>query len=64
MQIAFPPDRAELEVEEGESAGVVLKAEGGALPLTWLVDGVPIASDPAGARSSCRRPAAASSSSP
>jgi penicillin-binding protein 1C len=23
-----------------------LKAEGGALPLTWLVDGAPIASDP------------------
>ena len=23
------------------------KAEGGALPLTWLVDGQPIASDPA-----------------
>ena len=25
------------------STGVVVKAEGGALPLTWLVDGVPIA---------------------
>ena len=25
---------------------IVVKAEGGALPLTWLVDGVPIASDP------------------
>ena len=47
MQIAFPPDRSELEVEDGDSAGVVVKAEGGALPLTWLVDGVPIESDPA-----------------
>ena len=25
---------------------MVVKAEGGALPLTWLVDGVPIESDP------------------
>ena len=24
----------------------MLKAEGGALPLTWLVDGAPIASEP------------------
>ena len=46
LQIAFPPDRAELEVEEGEG-GVVVKAEGGTLPLTWLIDGVPISSDPA-----------------
>ena len=47
MQIAFPPDRSEIEVDDGESAGIVVKAEGGALPLTWLVDGVPIESDPA-----------------
>ena len=47
VQIAFPPDRAELDVEDGDSTGIVVKAEGGALPLTWLVDGVPIASDPA-----------------
>jgi penicillin-binding protein 1C len=46
VRIAFPPDRAEVEIEEGEG-GVVAKAEGGALPLTWLVDGEPIASDPA-----------------
>ena len=46
MQIAFPPDRSELDVEDGEGASVVVKAEGGALPLTWLVDGVPIESDP------------------
>lgn len=45
VQIAFPPDRAELETEDGDPAAVVLKAEGGALPLTWLADGRPIASD-------------------
>jgi penicillin-binding protein 1C len=47
VQIAFPPDRAELEADESEPATVVLKAEGGALPLTWLADGQPIASDAA-----------------
>jgi penicillin-binding protein 1C len=46
VQIAFPPDRSELDVEDGDGASVVLKAEDGALPLTWLVDGVPIDSDP------------------
>jgi penicillin-binding protein 1C len=45
VKIAFPPDRAEIEIEDGDG-GVVAKAEGGALPLTWLVDGEPIASDP------------------
>ncbi|MEQ1577113.1 MAG: penicillin-binding protein 1C [Hyphomicrobium sp.] len=44
--IAFPPDRSELDVQEREEEPLVLKAEGGALPLTWLVDGAPIASDP------------------
>ena len=46
VQIAFPPDRSELEMEEGEGASIVVKAEGGALPLTWLVDGVPVETDP------------------
>jgi penicillin-binding protein 1C len=45
VRIAFPPDRAELEHEGGDDAAVILKAEGGALPLTWLADGAPIASD-------------------
>jgi penicillin-binding protein 1C len=45
VKIAFPPDRSEIEVDEGAD-GVVVKAEGGALPLTWLLDGEPIASDP------------------
>ena len=44
VQIAFPPDRAELEIEDADAA-IVLKAEGGVLPLTWLVDGAPIARD-------------------
>jgi penicillin-binding protein 1C len=46
VQIAFPPDRSEIEAEDGDGTGVVVKAEGGALPLTWLVDGIPIESDP------------------
>ncbi|MEQ1614626.1 MAG: penicillin-binding protein 1C, partial [Hyphomicrobiaceae bacterium] len=44
VQIAFPPDRAELEVDDTAST-IVLKADGGALPLTWLADGAPIATD-------------------
>jgi penicillin-binding protein 1C len=45
-RIAFPPDRAEIEVD-GDDGAVSVKAEGGALPLTWLLDGEPLASDPA-----------------
>jgi penicillin-binding protein 1C len=45
-RIAFPPDRAEIEVDEDDGT-VQVTAEGGALPLTWLLDGEPIASDPA-----------------
>ena len=45
VAIAFPPDRADLETgTSGE--GIVLKADGGALPLTWLVDGVPLDVEP------------------
>ena len=47
VQIAFPPDRAVLEAEAADPETLVLKAEGGALPLTWLVDGAPIEADPA-----------------
>ena len=40
VRIAFPPDRAELVVDaEADGAPVVLRAQGGVLPLTWLVDG-------------------------
>jgi penicillin-binding protein 1C len=46
VQIAFPPDRSELEAEDAESGGIIVKAESGALPLTWLIDGVPIDADP------------------
>jgi penicillin-binding protein 1C len=43
-RIAFPPDRAEIEVDEDD--GVPIKADGGTLPLTWLLEGEPLASDP------------------
>jgi len=39
FELAFPPDGARLE---GSGRGLVLKADGGALPLTWFVDGRPI----------------------
>ena len=42
--ISFPPDRSELEVDAADDV-VQLKAEGGVLPLTWMVDGAPIASE-------------------
>lgn len=44
--ISFPPDRSELDVEEREAEPLIIKAEGGALPLTWLIDGTPVTSDP------------------
>ncbi|MEZ5851623.1 MAG: penicillin-binding protein 1C [Hyphomicrobiaceae bacterium] len=48
VAIAFPPDRSELETTDvDEAEALVLKAEGGALPLTWLVDGAPLTTDPA-----------------
>ncbi len=43
LRIAFPPDRAELDADARDS--IVIKADGGTLPLTWLVDGTPITSD-------------------
>jgi penicillin-binding protein 1C len=44
--LSFPPDRAELDLAGGDAEPLVLKAEGGALPLTWLINGVPIGSEP------------------
>ena len=58
MLIAFPSDRSEIESAELGDDALVLKADGGALPLTWLVDGAPLASDPH-ARNVAWQPAAA-----
>lgn len=44
--ISYPPDRSEIESADLDGEPLVLKADGGALPLTWLVDGAPIESDP------------------
>ncbi len=47
VQIAFPPHKAQLDIEreaDGTQLPVALKAEGGALPLTWLIDGAPLTS--------------------
>lgn len=48
LAIAFPPDRSEIETADLDDAALVLKAEGGTLPLTWLIDGAPVTSDPHG----------------
>lgn len=49
VQIAFPPDRAEIEIARDADGGrspVAFKAVGGVLPLTWLVNGAPIEAAP------------------
>ena len=49
VQIAFPPDKAELELAadaDGAPIPLSFKAEGGALPFTWLVNGSPIETPP------------------
>ncbi len=50
LHIAFPPPNSDVEIAsvegQAERLPVALKAEGGTLPLTWLVDGVPLASSP------------------
>lgn len=43
--ISFPPDQSEIAETDLDGEPLVLKADGGALPLTWLVDGKPIESD-------------------
>ena len=46
VAIAFPPDRAEIEMLagiDGKPRPLVLKAEGGVLPLVWMANGAPIA---------------------
>jgi penicillin-binding protein 1C len=50
LHIAFPPLNSDVEIgaADGQASRlpVALKAEGGTLPLTWLVDGIPLASSP------------------
>jgi penicillin-binding protein 1C len=46
VAIAFPPDKAELEAQPSDGEPIVVRAEGGTLPLTWLIDGAPVPSDP------------------
>lgn len=50
LRIAFPPPNAEVElsstVDDAQKLPVALKAEGGTLPLTWLINGVPLESSP------------------
>lgn len=48
LSISFPPDRSEIETADLDDAPMVLKAEGGTLPLTWLINGAPVQSDPHG----------------
>jgi len=43
--ISFPPDQSEIDEADLGDDPLILKADGGALPLTWLVDGAPIKSD-------------------
>ncbi|MBV1707887.1 MAG: penicillin-binding protein 1C [Hyphomicrobiales bacterium] len=44
IKIAYPPDgaRIDLDLHGPDAAPLMLKAEGGAAPFTWLVNGVPI----------------------
>ncbi len=44
--ISFPPDGSELDNGDLADEPLILKADGGALPLTWMIDGAPISSDP------------------
>jgi penicillin-binding protein 1C len=43
LEIAFPPDGARLDLAAG---GVILKANNGILPLSWLIDGRPLPAAP------------------
>ena len=44
VRIAFPPDRAEI-ASAGEGEAIMLKATGGALPLTWFINHAPVRGD-------------------
>ncbi|KQT57646.1 penicillin-binding protein 1C [Methylobacterium sp. Leaf456] len=45
LKIAYPPDgaRVDLGISAGERIRLALKALGGQPPLTWMVDGLPVA---------------------
>jgi penicillin-binding protein 1C len=57
LKIAYPPDgaRIDLGLREGARSELSLKALGGALPLTWFVNGAPV-SEPDVRRQSAWRP--------
>ncbi len=46
LRIAFPPDGARVDLglagPQPQASPLVLKAQGGVTPLTWLVNGVPL----------------------
>ena len=49
LAIAFPPDASELSLDVDASSvarPILVKAEGGELPLTFLLDDVPVATEP------------------
>ncbi|MGH1419448.1 MAG: penicillin-binding protein 1C [Hyphomicrobiaceae bacterium] len=50
VSISFPPDRSQIasdiDAETSSPEPLLLRAEGGNLPLTWLVNGAPIRSSP------------------
>ena len=68
MRIAYPQANAEVELAamegQAEKMPVVLKAEGGTLPLTWLADGVPLPSSPHRRDAFLSRPGQGSCTSP
>ncbi len=45
LKIAFPPDgaRIDLGLADGADGALAMKAYGGSLPLTWFVNGTPVA---------------------
>jgi penicillin-binding protein 1C len=57
LKIAFPPDgaRVDLGLKEGARGELSLKALGGALPLTWFVNGAPVG-EPNSRRQSAWKP--------
>lgn len=43
LSISFPPDGARLDLSDEPDATVLLKANGGAPPFVWLINGKPVA---------------------